>query len=135
MEAAKRGNAGGPRYGSSLKNDFGRGHGARVKTAQASSSLAIEPRAIANASKHSAPARVTQPTEPFAVANGSDHSIQYDALNPQIRGHRNQSSGFLLMLSGWIHWLPQMVLWVERLRLALSLGSGRYRSRFCSGTT
>ena len=29
-----------------------------------------------------------------AVSNGSDHSSQYDALNPQIRGHRNQSSGF-----------------------------------------
>ena len=64
MVAAKRRNAGGPRYGSSLT--------------------------VANASKHSPPARITPPTEPFAVANGSDHSIQYDALNPQVRGQRNQ---------------------------------------------
>ncbi len=37
---------------------------------------------------------------------------QHEALNPQIHCERNQSSGFLLMLSGLIHW-QQMVHWLS----------------------
>ncbi len=66
-----------------------------------------------NAGGASSASRTTHSTtEPFAVANGFHHSIQHEALNPQIHCERNQSSGFLLMLSGLIHW-QQMVHWLS----------------------